>query len=61
MFDPGLMAHDRPGPDLDRLLAARITGIAMRRARWGDLTEAGKAAGAAELRQVAGDRGDLLA
>jgi hypothetical protein len=40
---------------------ARISGIAMRHARWGDLTEAKTAAGAAELREVAGDRGDLLA
>ena len=33
----------------------------MRHARWGDLTEAETAAGAAELREVADDRGDLLA
>ena len=31
------------------------------RARWGGLTEAEKASGAAELREAAGDRGDLLA
>jgi hypothetical protein len=55
------MAHDRPGPDADRLLAARISGIAQRSARWGGLTEDEKAAGAAELREVAGDRPDLLA
>ena len=40
---------------------ARISGIAKRRARWGALTEDEKAAGAAELREVAGGRGDLLA
>ena len=48
-------------PDRDRLLLARLDGIARRHARWGRLTDAGKAAGAAELHQVAGDRCDLLA
>jgi hypothetical protein len=55
------MAHDRPGPDRDRLLSARLAGIAQRRARWGGLTEDEKSAGAAELRQVADGRRDLLA
>jgi hypothetical protein len=55
------MARDRGAPDRDRLLAARLDGIARRHARWGGLTEAGKAAGVAELQQVAGDRSDLLA
>ena len=55
------MAHDRPGPDRDRLLAARLAGIAQRHARWGGLTADEKAAGAGELREVAGGRGDLLA
>jgi hypothetical protein len=40
---------------------ARISGIAQRRAQWGDLDETQKAAGAAELRDIAGDRPDLLA
>jgi len=61
MFDPDLMAHDRPGPDRDRLLVTRISSIAQRHARWGAATQAEKAAGAAELQQIAGDRGDLLA
>jgi hypothetical protein len=61
MFDPGLMAHDRPGPDRDRLLAARLTGIAGRHARWGALDEDEAAAAAAELQEVAGGRADLLA
>jgi hypothetical protein len=61
MFDSGRMAHDRPGPDRDRLLAARLTGIAQRHARWGALDEDQAAAGAAELREVADGRGDLLA
>ena len=55
------MTRSRPGPDPDRIIVARLDGIAQRHARWGAATEAGKAAGAAELRQVAGDRGDLLA
>lgn len=55
------MAQDRPGPDRDRLLVARISGIAQRHARWGGLTEAEKEAGAGELRKVASNRGDLLA
>jgi hypothetical protein len=55
------MAHDRPGPAADRLLVARLSGIAQRHARWGALDEAEKAAGAVELREVADDRGDLLA
>jgi hypothetical protein len=40
---------------------AVLTGAAQRHARWGDLTAAQKAAGAAELREIAGDRPDLLA
>jgi hypothetical protein len=56
MFDSGKMAHDRSRPDRDRL-----SGIASRHARWGSLTEDEMAAGAAELREVADDRADLLA
>lgn len=55
------MPQDRPGPDRDLLLTARLDGIAKRHARWGGLTEAEIAAGATELRDVAGGRGDLLA
>jgi hypothetical protein len=54
-FDDGQMARDRRAPDRDRLLLAR------RHAWWGGLSEAGKAAGVAELHEVAGDRCDLLA
>jgi hypothetical protein len=61
VFDPGWMTQDRPGPDRDRILVARLDGIARRHARWGGLTEAEKAAGAAELREVADGRTDLLA
>ena len=42
-------------------MAAALFGAARRHARWGALTEAQKAAGAAELRQIAGNRPDLLA
>jgi hypothetical protein len=55
------MARDRLGPDRDRLLTARLTGVAYQHARWGGLDEAGKAAGAAELREAADGRADLLA
>ncbi len=55
------MANDRPQPDRDRLLAARLTGIAQRNARWGALTDDEKTARAAELREVADGRADLLA
>jgi hypothetical protein len=40
---------------------ARLDGIAVRRARWGAADEGEMAAGAAELREVADGRGDLLA
>jgi hypothetical protein len=53
--------RNRPGPDADRLVKARLSGIAVRHARWGDMNEAQKAEGAAALREVAGDRPDLLA
>jgi hypothetical protein len=60
-FDSGWVTHDRRAPDPDRLLIARLDGIARRNARWGGLTEGQRTAGAAELREVAGDRSDLLA
>ncbi|HJY61951.1 MAG TPA: hypothetical protein VJ418_36680 [Streptosporangiaceae bacterium] len=50
------MPHDHRGHDPDRLIVARLTGAAQRHARWGALDEDEKAAGAAELRKVAGDR-----
>ena len=61
MFDPGQVARDHHQADSGRLLSAHLSGIAFRHARWGGLTEAEKASGAAELREVAGDCGDLLA
>ena len=55
------MAHDRRAPDHDRLLVARISGIARRHASWREPTGPELAAAVAELREVAGDRPDLLA
>jgi hypothetical protein len=55
------MTRSRPGPDSDRLLVARLSGIAQRHALWGAATEDEMTAGAAELRDLAGDRPDLLA
>ena len=43
------------------MLAGRLDAIATRHARWGAMTEAEKAAGAAELRETALSRADLLA
>ena len=43
------------------MLVSRLSSIAQRHARWGTADEAQKAAGAAELREVAGGRTDLLA
>jgi hypothetical protein len=61
MFDPGWMARPQRGPGSDRLIVARLSGTARRNARWGDLAEVQKTAGVPELREVAGDRADLLA
>src|SRR5215469_14332431 len=55
------MAQDRPSSDADRLIIARISGIAMRHARWCEPSGDETAAAVAELREVAGDRPDLLA
>ena len=45
----------------DRILVARLSGAAGRLSRWGALDDAQADAGAAELRELAGGRGDLLA
>jgi hypothetical protein len=60
-FDHGWMARDRPGPNHDRLLIARISGIAMHHARWREPSEDEIAAAIAELHEAASDRPDLLA
>jgi hypothetical protein len=48
-------------PQADRILVARLSGTAGRLSRFGALADAQADAGAAELRELAGDRGDLLA
>ena len=48
-------------PQADRILVARLSGAAGRLSRWGALDDAQADAGAAELRELAGGRGELLA
>jgi hypothetical protein len=47
-------------PTVTGCSAPRLTSIAQRHARWGDFTEDEKAAGVAELQEIASDRSDLL-
>jgi hypothetical protein len=54
-----LMVDDRP--QADRILVAQLTGEARHRARWRDLTADEERIAVAELRELAGGRGDLLA
>jgi hypothetical protein len=61
MFDPGRMNRDRPGPDDGRLIVAGLSGPARRHAGYRKRTEAETADALAELREIAGDRTDLLA
>ena len=61
VFDSTVMVRDRRAPDHDRLLVARISGIARRHASWRVPAGNEIAAAVAELREVAGDRPDLLA
>jgi hypothetical protein len=57
LFDTGWMPTGRRKPDPDRILAARLSGTAIRLARaGGPIDEA-----VAELRALAAGRGDLLA
>lgn len=48
-------------PEADRLLVARLMGTAKHHAKWRELTEDEEAAAAAELRELAAGRADLLA
>jgi hypothetical protein len=52
---------DRSGSEADQQTVARLTGAARRHAHFRESTEAETAAAVAELRAIAGDRGDLLA
>jgi hypothetical protein len=51
----------RSVPELDRQTVARLAGTARLHAPWREPTEAETAAAAAQLRKIAGGRGDLLA
>jgi hypothetical protein len=55
------VAQDHPRPAADRILVAQLTGEARHHARWRPLTEEEEAIALAELRALAGSRGDLLA
>jgi hypothetical protein len=44
------MARDHPGPAVDHLIVARLSGIAGRHALWGNLDEDQAADAVAELR-----------
>jgi hypothetical protein len=55
------MAYNRRASEADRLLTARLMGVAKRHAHWREPTQDETDAAVAELREVAGDRPDLLA
>lgn len=55
------MAREHRGPGSDRLIIARISGVALRHASWREPTDDEITSAVAELREVAGDRPDLLA
>lgn len=48
-------------PESDQLVVARLAGAAQRHAPWREATPEETAAAVAELREIAGGRGDLLA
>jgi hypothetical protein len=52
---------DRSASEPDQLTVARLAGAAQRHAPWREPTEEETAAAVEELREIAGDRGDLLA
>jgi hypothetical protein len=52
---------ERRAPDSDQLTVAHLTGAAQRHAPWREPTEEETAAAVQELREIANDRGDLLA
>lgn len=54
-----LAAADQP--EADQLTVARLAGAAQRHAPWREATAEETAAAVAELSEIAGDRGDLLA
>jgi hypothetical protein len=52
------MARDHYRPASGRIIIAQLSGAAGRHARWGGLTDAEKAAGAEELREIIAGRDD---
>lgn len=52
---------ERRAADSDRIIVAKLTGAARHHARWEPPDDATTAAAVAELREIAGDRTDLLA
>jgi hypothetical protein len=61
VFDPSQVAKDHRAPDSDRLITARLMGVAKRHAPWQEPTQDEMDAAVPELREIAGDRPDLLA
>jgi hypothetical protein len=61
MFDSGQMANYHRASDSDRLLTARLMGVAKRHAPWREPTQDETDAAVPQLREIAGDRPDLLA
>jgi hypothetical protein len=59
VYDQAAKAHAEP--EADELTVARLTGAAGRHAPWREPTSAETATAVEELREIAGDRGDLLA
>ena len=55
------MAGDHRASDSDRLLTARLMGVAKRHAHWREPTQDETDAAVPELREIAGDRSDRLA
>ena len=55
------MADDHRASNTDRLLTARLMGVAKRHAHWREPTQDETDTAAAKLQEVAGDRPDLLA
>jgi hypothetical protein len=51
------MAQDRPGPNANRILVARITGTARHHAKWRDLTRDEETAAVVALTQLAAGGG----
>jgi hypothetical protein len=61
VFDSGQMTHDYRASGSDRMLTARSMSVAKRHAPWPEPTQDETNAAVPELREVAGDRPDLLA